>query len=255
MRKILQFILILLLSCQVAWAGVDFDATTDYVSGGDITILDNNATWTISFWIYFDSLNLDRSVLGKWGGVGTEQSFLTSISSTNNDEMTVATYNGSYRVETTTNLDLSTGAWINIIWTFDNTAGVTSTIYKNGSSVSDSVSSGANVSPSNSTSSFTVGYEYDSPRSAFDGKMTEVAIWDVVLSQAEINQIALSKVKGMPLQVQESNLLLYWPLDECSEGLTTCSAAGFFKDLSGGGLNGTIVNTPTGQAEGALTYP
>lgn len=254
MRKLIPFLLVFFLACPVSWGGVDFDVTTDYVSGGDITVLDNNATWTISFWIYFDSLNTDRGVLGKWGNLTSEQSFLFQISSGANDEAVVATFNGTYRVETTTNLDLTSGSWINIIWTFDNTSGVTTTVYKNGTAASDTVSSGSNVSPANSSSNFTIGYEYETPRSAIDGKITELAIWDVVLSQAEISHIARSRVKRMPLQVQKSNLLLYWPLDECADGLTTCSASGFFKDLSGNGLNGTIVNTPTGIAEGGLTY-
>lgn len=44
--------------------------------------------------------------------------------------------------------------------------------------------------------------------------MCDVASWNIALTAEEINKIALSKEKGMPLQIKAKNLNYYFPLDD-----------------------------------------
>ena len=81
-----------------------------------------------------------------------------------------------------------------------------------------------------------------------------MAIWRAVLTPTEIALLAKSRVKGIPLQIQPSNLKAYWPLDEFADG-ATASGAGSIKDLSGNGNHGTPSNGPFGRPEFVLSRP
>jgi len=88
-----------------------------------------------------------------------------------------------------------------------------------------------------------------------NGIMTDAAIWEATLSEAEILQIYNSKIKRMPLQIQPSSLILYLPLDDHPHNDSANSANGLvFKDLSGNGNDGTASGC-NAQSETYLSYP
>lgn len=105
---------------------------------------------------------------------------------------------------------------------------------------------------SDSTGAFCIGNVADASTTA-DGVITEFAIWNTILTADEITQLALSKVKGTPLQVRPTSLVAYWPLDQFSTGVPA-TGAGSIRDLSNNGNNGTPTNSPTGRAEEILSY-
>jgi hypothetical protein len=86
------------------------------------------------------------------------------------------------------------------------------------------------------------------------GTITEVAYWSTELPANEIQLLANSKIKGKPLQVQPSNLVAYWPLDDGESG--TSANGDIAQDLAGvnngtcsGGIwrEETILNPPPNQ--------
>ncbi len=95
-------------------------------------------------------------------------------------------------------------------------------------------------------------------RAYVGGTLSDVAIYNKVLSATEISILSSSRVKRMPLQISPSNLLAYWPLDDQPDG--TSGDGDTFRDLSGNGNNGTgddgANNTGlTALAEFILSYP
>jgi hypothetical protein len=92
----------------------------------------------------------------------------------------------------------------------------------------------------------------------FDGSLTEIAMWSVELTQAEVSQLYNSRIKGMPLQIQSSSLIAYWPMDDGADG--TSADGQTFKDLSGTGNDGTGDDGAnnsglTNKGEEVLSYP
>lgn len=67
----------------------------------------------------------------------------------------------------------------------------------------------------------------------FDGIIYRVAIWNVVLTSAEMEQIRVSNSMLMPLQIKRSNLSRYWMLNDEPDG--SSGDADTFLDYSGNG--------------------
>ena len=85
--------------------------------------------------------------------------------------------------------------------------------------------------------------------------ITEAFYYDVGIVQSEATLLYSARLKNLPLQIQSSNLQLYWALDEYPHNDTANSADGFtFYDLSGNGNNGTATGSNS-QAETILSYP
>jgi hypothetical protein len=88
---------------------------------------------------------------------------------------------------------------------------------------------------------------------AFLGQISDVAIWDTVLSAEEVKQLATSKIKGMPLQFYSSSLKGYWPLDETPDGATISTAVSQIKDRSGRNIHGTAFGTILSKADDTIS--
>ena len=87
----------------------------------------------------------------------------------------------------------------------------------------------------------------------FPGRISEFAIFNKALTQAQITLLANSKVKGIPLQI--GDLALYLPMDDHPHNNTADTANGLvFKDQSGTGNDGTASGC-NAQAEEVLSYP
>lgn len=91
-----------------------------------------------------------------------------------------------------------------------------------------------------------------------DGQLTEFAIWTAAVTADERANLASSRVKYMPRQVQPTNQKAYWPMDDGPDG--TSADGDTLRDLSGNGNDGTgddgANNTGlTWKAEEVLSYP
>lgn len=86
----------------------------------------------------------------------------------------------------------------------------------------------------------------------FEGTENEFQIYNTALSSEELELQYNAEMKYLPLQIQRSNLQLYWALNEGVNGISSNGDTTF--DLSGLGNNGTITGG-TWQAEEVLSYP
>ena len=148
-------------------------------------------------------------------------------------------------------------AWNHYCYTYSAVAGVAPLIYINGSSVNVNSIGGTTSGTPNVTDEIDVGNRESAART-FDGTIGDLAIWSVVLTASEISVLYTSNVKHMPLQIQESNLVAYWALDDEEDG--SSADADTFIDLSGNGytLTGADGANNTGltsKAEAVLSYP
>lgn len=110
------------------------------------------------------------------------------------------------------------------------------------------------------TNDFLVGAlnNVGAPLDYYLGDLDELAIWTQALSANERANLASSRIKYMPLQIQPANLKAYWPMDDEPDG--TSADGDTLRDLSGNGNDGTgddgANNTGlTWKAEEVLSYP
>jgi len=149
--------------------------------------------------------------------------------------------------------NISTGVWSHIVVSYDDNAGdgKRSKMYIDGAEVSTnnvSLTIAYHNMPLTLGRTETIGWY-------FNGKINETAIWDVALTSAEVAQLYNSKVKGMPLQIQSTNLQSYYPFDDHPHSDVADSANTLvFKDQSSNSNDGTASGC-NAQAEEVLSYP
>lgn len=90
--------------------------------------------------------------------------------------------------------------------------------------------------------------------------MCELAVWNAVLTPDEVMMLSQSRTARIPLQIQPSKLVMYFPMDEVSEGISSSAATNTIFDMSsnkiiGISTNGTGGTAPKGLAQAALSYP
>ena len=252
------------------WAGVDFDDVDDFIDVGALgnfgTNLDTNKP-SVSYWIKTTETG-DNFALGVRDTSGGGQMRLDSRLNFDSSDANVSGTLQGFLGDTTGNLifavDTDTGFndgnWHNIVLTYDGPNDV-------GQIFVDGVSQTIVYQLQTTGTSFN-NWPHGMYIGAFNnngsslnvsgGIITEVAIWDTLLVQADVDLLASSRVKRMPLQVQPTNLIGYWPIDDEEDG--TSADGDTFLDLSGNGNDGTgddgANNTGlTAKAEEILSYP
>lgn len=88
----------------------------------------------------------------------------------------------------------------------------------------------------------------------WNGFISDVAKWSVVLTAAEIALLASSRLKGMPAQIRPASLNIYLPMNETADGTTVSTSASIIRDRSANTNHGTAFGTLTGRAENYLSY-
>ena len=196
---------------------LDFDGTDDYVTMGDVTILDGEGAFSLSAWVKFDNKDLtDQRILWKDDAFG-----LGYFSGQLRGYMY---YSGG-----DTNAQAShtvTGMWTHVAMTYD---GSTITLYVNGSSAATASISSKTVP--NTSNALRIGGLAGSTKVA--GMIADCRVYDTNLDATEIATLAENI---LPNQARTDNLVGHWKLDETS-GTTAIDSAG--------SNNGTHTNSPT----------
>lgn len=251
MKKIVIVILLSLLFVNPSWAGIYFDDVDDYVVCGTSLTLESSP-FSVSIWINQNSPGNFSRVICKDNGIGNAVWTLNNHSDGRYYFDVFNTLNTSFNTYDASVDTLSAnGSWTHFVLTFD---GTNVSIYKNSvlKKTNNSFTGTLNTEP---TVNMTIG---GSQSGCWEGWITEVAYWNVTLTQTEIDLLFNSKIKGIPLQIRPSNLKGYWSMDEGTSGnsadLDTCW------DLSGNGNNGNPDNggNNTGLTwigESVLSYP
>lgn len=257
--RIYLAVILLLISCSCAFAqggGVLFDDVDDYIDQvsdtGDLT-----TSISISFWIYLEDDNSEGHVVQRTTvadqlnfqfkvRLGRDMQFVWRDAADNS-------YDGCLSSGA-----ITSGAWHHIVATHRWLSADSTVIYVDGVDDTGSCARLTDDTPYVAgTQIFNIGRHPDDS-SYFDGRIKDVWLWEGhVLTQAQVDLIFNSQLKGIEATIEPDNLYGGWYLDDCPDG-ASCDGVNFH-DQSG--LGKTLVgddganNTGlTGQAETEHSY-
>lgn len=216
------------------------DNEGDVVLIADATSLQNIQTpngITISAWIKATSAGAagfnNASIIGKGYDEAGRWQFRFDESSAGR----LAFFkDGSTDLKVASTTTVGFGAWHHVLmtWTGSTTA-TTVHIYIDGTEVSYTTQTNGVTLASDVGLGMAIGNRTYPSDYTFDGSITEVAIWNVVLTASEIGQLKI-RTKGTPIGIQRANLKMYLPMDDKPNGSADGATVA---DLSGNGNNGT----------------
>lgn len=199
-----------------------FDGTNDFLTCGDVTILDGLTTLTVSFWMNIDTFPSSgatgKDVFRKGanlftGGFGIA---LAGDQGVGNGNRFIVQVPGNFRTTNHSSSPIPQNTWFHIAVTM---APAGFNLYLNGENFSTSngttlaTDMGAGVTIANVSDNLTMGAKHDGSN-AFDGFLDEVAVFNETKSQAEVRTIYN---EGIPTDLtEESGLIGYWRMEEGS---------------------------------------
>lgn len=230
---------------------VDLNGDADYINCGDLS-LDLSSAWSVSAWVKPDDpggVNIALAVDFITNAGSDADHVGVGVQSSTIDDWKIAT-NGETPNDGS---DVSYGTLYHLVLVYDGTKLI---LYVNANEDYNVTPTGSNWQGADT---FLIGgHEPDDANMYWNGGINEVAVWSTQLSTGEISQLYKGKVKRMPLQIQPSSLVGYWPLDDYADGTALNTDADGYKDLSGNGNHGQGVdadNDSLNVAETVLSYP
>ena len=183
-----------------------FDGTDDYITIADDSSLDITSDFSITCWVKADSFdsNVDgiiaKTVPSTGDGYG-----LYADTAADKIKFFSQNYNSDY-AETGA---LSVNTWYHIAGTFSDSGNLNS-IYVDGvltDTSAETTAMAANNDP------LEIGRVFQDNNSNLNGNISQVGIWDAVLTQAQIQSI-MEKTYEELTASEKTNLVSYWALDE-----------------------------------------
>ncbi len=185
---------------------IHFDGRNDYVQ--DSNILSGNTNATMMAWI-----NIDSS-FGNTGFIMGQDNFNLKL---NSSKKIIATVNGSSATYVNT---LNTSQWIHIAAIFDGNSSSLK-LYINGKEVNSNTSAPSSIGAD--TSLFTLAKNASSNSLYFNGGIDEIRVFDVALSELQLQKIIYQKIGDngtvlgeiipFDIDIPWSNLIRYYRLD------------------------------------------
>ena len=235
--------------------GLLFNGTTNFVNCGSSASVNQILNLSVFAVIRPTSVATSPNVAAKFTTADNGWAcFLSSVAATNSMRFfrSWSISPGQWR----TNSIFTLGEKFNVIYTYDATNILdVPAMYYNGSSLAvTQVNGPVGVSPvDDSTGPLVIGSDTMGNGNYFNGRIFEVAVWDKILTDYEIQRLSRSKVKGFASQISPSNLKAYYLLDQAPNGAVAATSR-MFRDISGNGNHGTPVNSPVGAAEASSSY-
>ena len=235
--------------------GYLFDGTTSNIRAGSAASLNNMEPFTWSAWVFPETFG--ESNVGVIFQKGSSlQSGQMGFSLASNGALRFSRDYATTDImllSSTAAITLNVWQHVCLTWTGSNAA-TSARMYVNGNEVTYSVlTNGVGAKNSDAAVFLNVGNRggFDN---TFDGQITEVACWgSAILSLDQINLLASSRIKRLPLQLTSStgSLRLYYPLDNYPDGAAVTGSA---MDLSINGNHGIPQGTLVARAEEVLSY-
>ena len=234
MKNLLLLFLLfpVLLFAQISNYELEFNSSTqDYVEiPNTSSVIANKIAFSISGWVNPQSNSTHGGIMGFRNNVDADF-YLLQLQNTNNIEARFRGSSGvSYDIVAANILDFN--QWQHLAFTYD---GSYIRLFKDGALVDSSVANG--IIGQNTLPLQLGKLDWQTTGFYLNGRLDEIRLWDVALSQAEINNWMC-----IPLDLTHpnySNLMGYWQLNE-GIGITAT-------DLSVNGNNGTLTNNPIWQ--------
>lgn len=244
---LIRAMLIVMLLCSSGWAGIDLTGDADRIQVTSVTTaLAFNRNFTVTGWIKTDANS--GAIIGH--GCSGWYVRLSGTAQLEFLDDNVASILASPTL-------LGTTDWHHFALTVDNSSPANVIFYVDGANDSSTTTT-ANFSGTACHVFIGAGQECGAcgKETHFNGKMAELALWQTALSANEVYQLAHSRGKRLALQINKSNLVSFWPLDEGATGAMS-TISGFYKDTVGG-YNGTLTDADGDSlniGEPILTYP
>ena len=264
-------IFILLITYCFLCAGVLLDGVDDYlvVTATGVSDFEPIKKLSVAMWVKrTGACEDDADLFHKSINNGTATPYNSWVLQCNGasdiDYIVYITCAGTRRHTATVTLLPIADVWVHLVVTFDRDGGDQPiiTIYKDGVSVlNETLVVTGNITYETDAGEGHLYFGAEGTEGTHSGAFhyAEIAYWkDIVLTAPEVEILAKSKIKYMPLQIQKANLKLYLPLHDLKDGIS--ANAGTFSDMSGNGHNATgddgAKNTGcTAKGEEILTYP
>ena len=230
---------------------LDFDGSNDYVAADGVTSnlgSSNGLPYTVSAWVYPDTTNRGAIFAFNSTEASDENVVLLFYGKSSEKKFHHWNIGGSYTGSTN---DFETGEWHHIVDVVDSSGN--GKLYVNGG-LEGSWSNGSN----SSADRFSIGQEYDGTGSTasdfFNGKIDEVAVWNVALSAADVTSLYNSG-NGLNASANSGNydnsadLIGYWKFNEGTGSTLT--------DSTSNSNNGTLTNMDSSDwvTSGSETKP
>jgi len=224
-----------------AWSGQSFDGTDDEIDWGDIPLIDDATSVSLSTWVQLNALTQDGHIFGQWAGVNTAGIllFFDDVGSSTTDTFKVLAEENSggdfAAMEGATKG--TTGSWQHVYASF--IAGNEIQLWVDGVEDANSPAAITLVGDLGTDgASFRMGENATGGRD-LDGHLGEITVWaGVILTDAEI--VSLSKGIS-PWLVHPKDIVFHAPL----HGLST-------PDVD---FAGRAAGTITGATKSALHPP
>jgi len=223
---------ILLLLCIpfVGIAQTDYElefnsAAQDYVQMPNTSVIIANKTaFSMSCWVYPEANTNHGGIIGFRNNTDADF-YLLQMQNTNTIEARFRNSSGvNYDIVAANALDFN--QWQHLAFTYD---GSYIRLYKNGIIVNSTI---ANGTITQSTQSFNLGaLDWQGSLFHLNGRLDEIRLWDVALSQTEINSWMCTPIDLT--HPNYNNLIGYWRLND-GQGLITY-------DQTANGNNGTLM--------------
>jgi hypothetical protein len=181
--------------------------------------LDPSGSFTISCWVYLDSLNIYQDIITKFNSTGDQRSFFCRVSNGNKIQFYLSTDGISWKTVDSSN-SISNGAWYHVVIRF--TASSSIAVFLNNTKTQNTTSIPATMY--NGTAGFLIGSNEtgETTENWLDGNIDEVYFWNTALSDSAIAALYNSGtglfISDIPQPVQKSTNLVY-----SYDGYTTIS--------------------------------
>ena len=219
----------------------------DYIDVNDSDLLSfgngsEDFAFSVSTWVNFDDVT-NSSLFSKSNVAPTFYEYSAHISS---EQIAFGLYSqgdvsGSNNifVVTTSTLTSYEGSWINLTFTYDGSGNVSGLkIYLNGDEMPTStVENGTYLAMTNTAAPFKIGRSFNNRY--LNGKMSNLQVWGIELSETEIETLYNSGVPLTGTQPQASSLKAWYKLDQSANWDVSGSGNWTIPDASGNGNDGT----------------
>jgi hypothetical protein len=248
-KSMLSLHLILLLAVGVTniFGGysLSFDGVDDYAEIVNCDELAGLAEITVSAWIKPANLTSTGVIAAKWANPeGPDRAYTFRVDQSGIVAVNIRTANGGDYAATFSTSEMAVNEWAYLSFSYSTPD---LKLFLNGIERASTTTSGGNIIPSSTSLLFG---NSDGLTQSYEGLMDEVSIWDVSLTETQIQAFM-----NLSLQGDESNLIGHWNLNE-GVGMT-------FSDLNINGNNGSVYGaiwstdvppTPSEQIDFSLEF-
>jgi len=226
--------------------------TTDHVDINDTPFdLDRDVPFSMAIWV--KSSSVSRIIFSKGNHTSPFNGYTMNMDFEGRFGVFLINTSGSNLLGATYATPINDGVWHHIGFSYDGTSTAAGLeLYVDGIQITKSFVTETLSATILNNFNLQIGARNGLSGNAFVGSLSDACIWDDIVSAGGFAQIYNARLKGMPLQIQLSDLLGYWPLDDHPNGINVNTLT--FKDLSGNGNNGTGVGG-VAEAESMLSYP